>query len=119
MAFMSNTGTNNTSAADRIQQVLCAFQGEALTAKQIAAEADCSVSWVYRVLKRLEAAGFAAYSYRDAHGLPTRARRYSVASRDVVADLETEQAAAELVELEAWADDSVEAEYLRSCGLAA
>lgn len=114
---MSDSKT--TTAIERIQQVLVAFQGEALTVKQIAAEAGCSVSWAYRVLARLEAEGFTARTYRDAHGLPVRARRYSIASRDVAADYEDEAAAAELVALEAWADDSVEAEYLRYCGLAA
>lgn len=105
--------TKNETAIERIKATLVAFAGCGLSAKQVAAEAGCSVSWVYRVLKRLEAEGFVAYTHRDAQGLPTRERRYAVASRDVLEDHLEAEHAAELVLLEEAADLDVEDEYMR------
>lgn len=103
----------STPATDRIRAVLVVFQGEVLTVRQIAQEAEVSVSWTYVLLARLEAEAFVARTYRDAQGFTSHARLYSVASRDVAADHEAAEQASYLAELEAEMDASdLDAQYL-------
>lgn len=88
-----------TTAIERIKATLVHFAGQGLSAKAIAAEAGCSLSWAYRVLARLVAEGFVTYDHRDTHGLPTRARQFRIV-RDAGAAYEAAVEAAELDAIE-------------------
>ena len=89
--------------AERIKSVLVEFAGSGLSAREIAAEADASLSWTYEVLRRLRAEGFLAFDLRDRRGLPARARHFR-ALRSEVEAFETQLAQAEVELAEDYAE---------------